>query len=104
MVKLVTLFLTCANAHEARKITDALLDKKLAVCVRQVDVKSTFWWQGKKNNSSEVQLIIESTEEKFDAIETTIRQLHSYEIFVLTAYPVLKASAGVEDWVREVTG
>ena len=45
--------------------------------------------------------MIESTEEKFDQIEATIRQLHSYETFVLTAYPVLRASQGVEEWVKE---
>jgi periplasmic divalent cation tolerance protein len=103
-VKLITLLLTCADPGEARKITQALLDKKLAACIRSFDVKSTFWWQEKQDNTSEVQLIIESAEDKFDEIETTVRALHSYETFVLMAYPVLKASAGVEDWVNEVAG
>jgi periplasmic divalent cation tolerance protein len=102
-MKLITLLLTCANEEEAQKISDALLDKKLAVCARSIDVKSTFWWQGRRENTSEVQLIIDSTEAKFDEIETTVRSLHSYKTFVLTAYPVLRASAGVEDWVKEIT-
>jgi periplasmic divalent cation tolerance protein len=103
-MKLITLFLTCADEEEAKKISDKLLDKKLAACVRLTDVKSAFWWQGKKQHADEVQLIIESAEEKFDAIEATVLKLHSYETFVLTAYPVVKASAGVEQWVKGVTG
>lgn len=98
---LITLFLTCANHGEAQKITDKLLDEKLAACVRQTRVKSDFWWQGKKEHADEVQLIIESTEEKFDEIEAVVRRLHSHKTFVLTAYSVLKSSAGVEKWAEE---
>lgn len=95
------MFLTCATPQEAKQIADALLDKKLAACVRATGVKSGFWWQGQREQAGEILLMIESTEEKFDQIEATIRQLHSYETFVLTAYPVLRASQGVEEWVKE---
>ncbi|MGH7156752.1 MAG: divalent-cation tolerance protein CutA [Candidatus Saccharimonadales bacterium] len=100
-MKLITLFLTCANRHEARKIGDALLDKKLAACVRGTGVKSGFWWKGQRERANEILLIVESTEDKYDQIETTIRKLHSYETFVLTAYPVVRVSQGVEEWVKE---
>jgi periplasmic divalent cation tolerance protein len=103
-MNLITLFLTCANRREAQKISNKLLDEKLAACVRLTDVNSSFWWEGKKENTKEIQLIIESVEDKFDKIEACVRQLHSYETFVLTAYPVIKSSAGVKNWVREVTG
>jgi len=95
------MFLSCANGEEAQKITDELLDEKLAACVRQTELKSDFWWRGKREQAGEIQLIIESTEDKFDAIESVVRKLHSYETFVLTAYPVLKASSGVKEWVKE---
>jgi periplasmic divalent cation tolerance protein len=101
MVKLITLFLTCADRDEADKLTAALLDKKLVACVRLSDVNSTFLWEGKKENSSEVLLMMESAESKFDDIDTTVRQLHSYKTFVLEALPVLKASSGVEAWIKE---
>lgn len=96
--------LTCANAKEAQKITNALLDKKLAACVRRVSVTSDYLWRRKRQHDREVQLIIESAEDKFDEIETTVRSLHSYETFVLMAYPVLKSSAGVEQWIKESLG
>lgn len=100
-MNLITLFLTCANREEAQTISEALLDKKLAACVRLTDVNSLYWWQGKKEEVAEVQLIIESTEDKFDEIEVNVRQHHSYETFVLTAYPVLRASKDVEHWIKE---
>jgi ribonuclease HI/uncharacterized protein involved in tolerance to divalent cations len=100
-MNLITLFLTCADEQEAKEISSKLLDDKLAACVRQTRVTSDFIWKGKKEHSNEVLLIIESAQEKFDEIEAAVKKLHSYETFVLTAYSVAKASAGVEQWVSE---
>ena len=100
-MNLITLFLTCANAQEAKKISSKLLGEKLAACARQTDVKSDFIWKGKTEHSREVLLIIESVQEKFDDIEAAVEKIHSYETFVLTAYPVARASVGVEQWGQE---
>jgi periplasmic divalent cation tolerance protein len=103
-MNLITLFLTCANVQEAKKISDKLLDEKLAACVRQTDVNSDFLWKGKKEHGKEVLLIIDSTEDKFDGIEAAVKRLHSYDVFVLTAYLVIKTSSGVKEWMRESIG
>jgi ribonuclease HI len=100
-MNLITLFLTCADEAEAEKISAKLLDEKLAVCVKQTGVKSSFLWKGQKQQGSEVLLIIDSAEEKFDEIEAVIKKIHSYDTFVLTAYPVARASAGVREWVQK---
>ncbi len=100
-MKLITLFLTCANQTEATRISKALLDKKLIACAKQTSVSSLFYWQGDTDKADEVLLILESSEEKFNQIEQLVKKLHSYDTFVLTAYPIIKASAGVEKWVKE---
>ena len=98
-MKPITLILTCADKHEAQKIADKLLEERLAACVRRVDVNSDYRWKGTVEHADEVQLFIESREDKFDDIEAAVRKIHSYEIFVLMAYPVLKSSKGVDDWL-----
>ena len=100
-MNLITLFLTCADTEEAEKIADKLLDEKLAACVKQAAITSDYLWKGKRQRSQEVLLIIDSTEDKFDQIEAAVKVVHSYDTFVLTAYPVTKASAGVQEWVEE---
>lgn len=100
-MKPFTLFLTCANNGEAQKITEELLDNKLVTCVRRFDVKSDYWWKDDIEHADEVQLIMESEEDKYDEIEKTVRQLHSYETFVLMAYPVSRSSKGVEGWLKD---
>jgi periplasmic divalent cation tolerance protein len=103
MMDLITLFLTCANEQEAKTISDKLLDEKLAACVKSTDVKSDYSWKGQKQHSDEVLLIIDSAQEKFETIEAAVKEIHSYDVFVLTSYPVDRASAGVEQWIKEVT-
>jgi periplasmic divalent cation tolerance protein len=98
------LLLTCADNKEADKIVKSLLNKKLIACAKKTPVSSSFLWKGKVDSDDEVLVIMESLESKFNEIEKEIRQLHSYETFVLASLPVSKASAGVVDWIKESLG
>ncbi len=97
---MIILFLTCANAEEAKTISHALLESKLIACVRQSPVSSSFWWENKIQTDEEVLLMMESIEEKFDQIETKVTELHSYDEYVLTAVQVLRTTPGVEKWLK----
>ena len=98
---MIILYLTCADNEEATKIGKALLEERLVACVRQSQVKSSYWWDGKTNHDDEVLLMMESKEEKFDAIKEKVTSLHSYDEFVLTAVPVLKTNPGVHKWLED---
>lgn len=100
-MKIWTLTLTCANNSEATKIAEALLYKKLVACVKFLPVTAHFLWNGNVDRAEEILLIMETIDEKFDAIEQEVRELHSYETFVLTATKVEKVSAGVLDWIMQ---
>lgn len=98
---MVILYLTCANDDEAKSISTALLEAKLITCARRSVVSSSYWWDGKINHDDEVMLMMESLEDKFDAIEAIVTKMHSYDEYVLTAVPVLKTTPGVERWLNE---
>lgn len=98
---MIILYLTCADDAEAKKIGSALLEARLVTCVRRSPVSSSYWWDGKINRDDEILLMMESLEEKFDAIEQIVTKLHSYDEYVLTAVPVLKTTPGVEKWLNE---
>ena len=93
--------LTCANEIEADKIAEVLLQKKLVVCAKKTPVTSSFLWKEKVNKSNEILLIIESVEEFFNKVETEVRKIHSYELFVLESIPLGKTSKGVVNWMTE---
>lgn len=98
---MIILYLTCANEDEAKAIGTALLDAKLVACVRRFGVSSSYWWDKKINHDGEVLLMMESVEEKFDAIEGVVTKLHSYDEYVLTAVPVAKTTPGVRKWLDD---
>lgn len=99
---MIILYLTCASDSEARKISNALLEDKLIVCARRSSISSSYWWDGKIPHDDEVLLMMESIEEKFEAIEVKVTELHSYDQFVLTAIPVVRTTSGVEKWLKSV--
>jgi ribonuclease HI len=99
-MKLITLSLSCGSEQEANKIADVLLEKRLAVCVKQINAKSRYLWQNKLENADEVLMLIESVEENFGAIEREVAKHHSYETFTLMSYDVINASKGMESWVE----
>ena len=94
-------FLTCKDREEADKISQTLLDKKLVVCVKKSPVSSQYLWKGSIENSDEVFLIMDSTEEKFEEIEKVVKNLHSYSLPNLVAIPISSSSKGVSEWLRE---
>ena len=101
---MVILFLTCKNDAEADQISQALLVRRLVACTRKISTSSTFVWEGKINQTKEVLLMMETVESKFDRIEAQIRQLHSYQTFVLTAVPVTSMANGVSSWLQQSMG
>ena len=101
---MILCFLTCANVAEAEKIASALLDKKLVVCAKLQDVKSRFLWKGNRESADETLLIMESHESRFNLLEEEIRNLHSYEQFVLVGIPILHSATGVEGWLKSEMG
>lgn len=100
-MKICLLYLTCANEEEAAKISQALLEKKLAFCIKKAPVSSAFLWKGKINSSSEILLIMDSLEENFEKVRKEVAKLHSYETFVLVSTPVTQTTEGVKEWVRQ---
>jgi len=100
-MKPILLFLTCADNTEADIISDSLLQKKLIACAKKSTVTSKFNWDGKKDEGTEVLLIMDSVEELFEQIEVEISQLHSYDTFVLIATPVIRTSSGIKEWFKK---
>ncbi|HET9411645.1 MAG TPA: divalent-cation tolerance protein CutA [Candidatus Saccharimonadales bacterium] len=101
---MIILYLTCANDNEAKTIGTALLEAKLVACVRRFGVSSSYWWDKKINHDDEVLLMMESLEEKFDAINAVVTKLHSYNEYVLAAVPVARTTPGVRKWLNDTLG
>jgi periplasmic divalent cation tolerance protein len=81
MIKARIVLTTAGSADEARKLADALVDRRLAACVNIVpQIESVYRWQGKVERAAECLLIIKTQASAFEGVRATIEALHSYEL------------------------
>ena len=95
---------TASSLDEARRIADALLETHLAACVNIVPgIESHYWWQGKREQGSEVLLLVKTSAEQFEAVAAAVRAHHSYECPEIVALdPREMAPAYRAWWAREM--
>lgn len=103
MNNFVELVLTCEDRAEAEKIAHALLEKHLIACAKYIPIECSYWWQGENTEGKEVMLLMESVAENFEKVEAEVAKLHSYETFVLQAFPITKISKDAATWLTENT-
>ena len=91
---------TAASQKEALKISEALLNKRLAACVSIVpSLTSVYWWKGRKEKASESLLLIKTRKSAFKKLEQAIQKLHSYSVPEIIAIPVAAASKSYMSWM-----
>jgi len=101
-MNLTLLLLTCANQAEAERISLALLEQNLIACSKMSSVHSFFKWEGVTQANDELLLIIETAHELCKRIEQVVRQMHSYDTFVMIGIPVTYVSPQAEQWLQDV--
>ncbi len=97
----VELVLTCGSWQEAQRIVDSLLEKRLIACAEFIEIKSKYHWERKLEENKEIKLIMQSIADNFQAIESEVAKLHSYETFVLQQIPLTNLSAKARTWLEQ---
>lgn len=91
---------TCANEDGARRIIDAVLDKRLAACVNILPTSSEYWWKGKREKSGEVLLFIKSTADAAQRLKEEILIAHTYENPELIILPISDGATKYLEWLK----
>jgi periplasmic divalent cation tolerance protein len=72
---------TTGSGDEARRIADALVERRQAACVNIIKgVESIYRWKGKTEEAQEWMLFIKTTSGVYDKVCETLKELHSYEM------------------------
>lgn len=103
-MRFIMVITTTDNQEVAKKITQELLEKRLAGCIQIIGpITSSYWWQGKIENAEEYILFIKTKEELYPEIEQTIRINHNYTVPEIIAFDIKHGSQDYLTWLHEVT-
>ncbi len=90
---------TVPTVADAKTITDALLEQRLAACVQSYRVSSSYIWEGNIAASDELLLQIKTKRTRFESVKTLIESLHPYEVPEIILTPILDANATYLAWI-----
>lgn len=100
----IVVLCTCPDNTSARELAQTLLSEKLAACVNLIpQVTSLYYWQGKMEESQEVQLVIKTRRTMFGVLQERLLALHPYEVPEILALPILCGNPAYLQWVQEQT-
>ena len=92
---------TAANLEEGARLGRTLVEERLAACATLVPaVESIYRWQGKIESSSETLLLLKTESDRLAALESRIRELHSYETPEFLVLEVESGSHSYLAWLR----
>lgn len=103
-MKNCVIYCTVPNEFNANLIATTLVDENLAACVNIMpSVTSVYKWEGIVQNDNEFLLIIKTQEDKFEALEAKIKELHEYTVPEIIVLPIIKGSEEYQNWIVKQT-
>jgi len=93
---------TAGSPHEAKRIAENLLRRRLAACVNLISkIQSHYWWRGKIENSTETLLLIKTTAARLENLTGTLKKLHSYDLPEIIALPIWGGDQVYLKWLKK---
>ena len=104
MAEFITVQTTIDSKDGAQKIAEALVRRHLAACVQvSGPITSTYWWEGKLEQSQEWMCAAKTRKELYNELEQAIRENHPYDTPEILAIPVVAGIKSYLDWIETET-
>ncbi|HEU4627385.1 MAG TPA: divalent-cation tolerance protein CutA [Steroidobacteraceae bacterium] len=100
-MKPIAIFTTTGSLEEARRIARELVERRLAACAQISEIESFYRWQGAVQNEKEFRILIKTTAAQYAAVESAVRELHSYELPAIYSMPFEEAYGPYAKWIAD---
>ena len=98
----VVVLTTAGSEAEGQTIARELVERRLAACVNVIPgVQSTYRWQGAVQTASEWLLVVKTQRDRFGAVRSAIKELHSYDVPEIVMLEVGDGDSGYLNWLAE---
>jgi periplasmic divalent cation tolerance protein len=102
MTDFVQVTTTTGSRADAEKIAAELVARRLAGCVQVGGpITSTFRWQGNVETAEEWMCVVKTTRAQLPAIQTLLKEIHSYDVPEIIATPIVDGSPAYLQWLGE---
>ena len=98
----ILIYVTHKNLENATKIATHLLETKLIACVNFFPISSSYWWNGKIEDSQEIVSLLKTKQENWEKIKSEIQKIHPYQTPCIIKMNV-EANEEYESWVNNET-
>jgi periplasmic divalent cation tolerance protein len=94
---------TCANAAEARRVAQSVVEQRLAACanILSAPVQSIYRWKGRVERAAEVIMLLKTTAKHLGQLENEVKRLHSYDVPEFIALPIVAGSNDYLKWIAD---
>ncbi len=105
MNEISIVLVTAGSEEEAAAIGRTLVEERLAACANIVPhVRSIYRWKGAIHDEQEFLLIIKTRTSLFEAVQKRVKELHSYEVPEIIAFPIARGLPQYLEWVQGEAG
>ena len=97
----LVLLVTVPDADTGKTLARHVVGERLAACVNIVEgITSIYRWEGAVEEAGEVLLIMKTTADRYEALESAIRSRHPYDVPEILAIPVAAGLDQYLSWLR----
>lgn len=102
MSRYIEVRITCPSEEEGLLVARALVERRFAASVYVVPIQSFYHWENQLCDDSEALLLAKTKDELFeDHIIPTVKSMHSYEVFDITAVPIVDGDLDYLSWIDD---
>lgn len=102
--KPIMVYCTCPSLEAGKDIASKVVEAKLAACVNLVpNITSIYRWENKIEESSEILLILKTSEKVYRLLEAEILKHHPYECPEVIGIPIEHGYKGYLEWLNQNT-
>lgn len=103
-MELIQVYTTVDKREVADKISNVLVEKRLAACSQVFGpITSTYHWKEKVETSQEWVCILKTKKELFNELSEEIKHIHPYEVPEIIAIPITNGLPEYLQWIVDET-
>lgn len=99
-VNAIAVVTTVGTRADAERLARTLVERRLAACAQIEPIESFYVWDGALQHDGEFRVLFKTTRDRYDAVESAIRELHPYELPAIHALAFERAYAPYVAWIE----